>query len=336
MSDYIPVEIITRILKLVTNVKDLVRCRRVSLEWQSIIDSEEFIKWHLARSKASVSNLGLLIETFHNGSFFCLKDTANFCKQPLLELHLYSSSSSSKLIGSCDGLVCYWIFSPPQLVVLNPSTAVRIIVNSFNDARFVEIYCIRESCKRKIVDVSAEWPSSVLSKYSEGGIGVYVCGALYWVDSEGQLMVALDLESETLRFDEFRFCNNEDEDEIRGFRVGVVDSCLSVCVFHEHSSQVDVWIMGINCCWKETYKIQFEFESSMVPVGGRGRILFMLDYGVRFLWYDTLSNKVEDDVDHDVLVVPMGPAIQVECRQAFYCLESLVKLFPAAARRRIN
>ncbi|CAN1161947.1 hypothetical protein LINPERHAP1_LOCUS16754 [Linum perenne] len=77
MSDYISQEVLTNILQRLTDVNDLLRCRKVSKQWRTVIDSPEFITNHLQLSLTD-SNPGVMLLQREKDPILYLKNRAQF------------------------------------------------------------------------------------------------------------------------------------------------------------------------------------------------------------------------------------------------------------------
>ncbi|CAN1844481.1 F-box protein CPR1 [Linum perenne] len=313
MSDHIPIEIITNILERITGVKGLVRWRRVSKEWLALIDSDDFIQRHLQRSSESssstTSKLGLFVGSFRHCALY----------QPGNILR-FSHEKCGELLCSCNGLICFWIYSDSRGQILNPATGERRYLDTYtlfpayrlpegygfgydqssDDYKLVrfldgnaEIHYVRARYRRVV-----KFP---LIKVLHQAKGVFACGALHWIDDRKDSPVtvyAFDLGSETVSklslpadFDAGYFVSPE---------VGVMDLCL--CVYRlRMGSRFDLWMMkeyGNKDSWVRIYKIDLSFakvtDYSVSMVGfTRGRILFLLKRS-KLVWFDPERNRVEE------------------------------------------
>ncbi|CAN1351312.1 F-box protein At4g22390 [Linum perenne] len=263
-----------------------------------------------------------------------------------------NQGSKVKLMGSCNGLLCYLHFNHTHndLVVLNPSTGERHVVNSFisnekvaemvkygfgydelsKDYKVVmitlgvaEIYNLRNRDFTGTIHFPVRRTGG-----SEEKRGVFVHGALHWIIFNrltlSYALLALDLAMNT-----FRELPQAKYHFSWGKSIAVVDSCLSVCSFYkeeEEANIVGIYVMkeyGNGESWDKIYSFQDPVPESavlesVVPVWGNGdRLLLKLDGGRKLVWFD----KVEDD-----MVEAMNP--EDGLFDAVYCLESLVKIFP--------
>ncbi|CAN1123670.1 F-box protein CPR1 [Linum perenne] len=334
MSDYIPTEILTNILERITGVEDLVRCRRVSKRWLSIIDSPDFIQRHLHRSSqfplTANSKLGFFVQT----GLSCL-----LCRPENIPRRRYPGSVT--LIGTCDGLICFQHNSEPKPQILNPSTGERRYFNTFSGRQIgwygfgydqlsddyklvvirrgkVEFHCVRARKRRTI---QFQFGDLILEP-----MGVLACGALHWVGL-GHVLYAVDLGSETVRklpwppgFD----CRYG----LHSF--GVIFGCLCIiCV--QNGERVQLLMMkeyGNRDTWNRICNTGFGRvirSISLVGSSSSSRILFLLN-GKELLWFHPEEKAVE--------VISNVAREDGFILNAFYCLDTLVKICPE--RRRIR
>ncbi|KAM6601921.1 hypothetical protein CsatA_021530 [Cannabis sativa] len=115
MTTSLPSEIIADIL-IRLPVKDLLRYRCVSKPWCSLIDSPDFIKWHLNHSKETYSNAGLVL----NWSDIYWVDLDNL--NSVVELnHPIDFEGGTEVLGSCNGLLVLFN-SYDDVALWNPFT----------------------------------------------------------------------------------------------------------------------------------------------------------------------------------------------------------------------
>ncbi|CAL1384866.1 unnamed protein product [Linum trigynum] len=138
MSDSVPPEIIADILDRLTDAADLVRCRRVSKQWLSVLDSPDFIERHLQRSTAALSNAGLFLRNA-DGALFYAPDSASDSPRP--DPKLPTHPDGALLLGSCRGLVCFSVDNQRDLVILNPRTGERRQICNYSPPDFPQHPC---------------------------------------------------------------------------------------------------------------------------------------------------------------------------------------------------
>ncbi|CAN1778246.1 F-box/kelch-repeat protein At3g23880 [Linum perenne] len=375
MSDFIPQEVMTNILKRLP-IKDLVRCRSVSKHWLAIIDTPHFISCQLHHSISTNFNSALFFQTTMEGVTYYTRGRRSPNEIPDLPDKLI-------LMGSCHGLVCFVlvdcnlhsmfgrIFIPqssyvlPQLLLLNPTTGercscsvdsfitkeqvpkmaaygfgydeisedykvVRIMqsASGFHDA---EIYCVRG---KAFSSTTIHFPVAKWLEF-EQRVGKFVCGALHWcnydADAHRFKIRAIDLGSETIR--ELAQPNYSFKKKGACFlNIGVLDSSrLCVCAFHKAVNETDVWVMkeygkveswSMIYCFKNFIWPRNLPVNSVIPVGSIGRQILLMFARCRFAVCDPDTKRVTF-VKSDRIGNP-GSNI----REAVYCLESLVKIFP--------
>ncbi|CAN1123669.1 F-box protein CPR1 [Linum perenne] len=348
MSDNIPTDILTNILERITDVRDLVRWRRVSKRWLSIIDNPDFIQRHLHRSSkyplTTRSKLGLFVQTSGSCVLYRPENTRRI---------LYPGSVN--LIGTCDGLICFQHNSEPKPQILNPSTGERRYFNTFSsrqngsDPLFnkygfgydelsddyklvvirggkVEFHCVRA---RKCRTIEFQFCNLIPEPK-----GVLAYGALHWI-GRGHVLYAVDLGSETVRKMQW----TPDVNCGCGlYSVGVVLSEYLFLLRVTNGHRVQVWLMKEY--WNKDSMVkcnEIEFGREIWSVNlvgyswidGRGRNLFLLN-GKELVWFQASGNIVEDKAVEVISNVARENGFILD---AFYCLDTLVKICPD--RRRI-
>ncbi|CAN1844469.1 F-box protein CPR1 [Linum perenne] len=292
MSDYIPTEILTNILERITGVEDLVRCRRVSKRWLSIIDSPDFIQRHLHRSSqfplTANSKLGLFVQI---GQSCVLYRPENTPRRRYL--------GSVNLIGTCNGLICFQVNSEPKPQILNPSTGERRYFNTFSSRQIgsdpllnkygfgydqlsddyklvvirggkVEFHCLRARKRRTI-----EFQFGDLIPEPKG---VLACGALHWGAPGFDCRYGL-------------------------YSFGVIFGCLCIiCVQNGERVQLlrmkeygnrDTWYRICNTDFGRVIR-----SISLVGSSSSGRILFLLN-GTELLWFHPIPEEADPEEAED-------------------------------------
>ncbi|CAN1785264.1 F-box protein CPR1 [Linum perenne] len=361
MSYYIPSEVITNILEQL-NVKDLVRCRRVSKLWKAIIDDTRFISSQLQRSLSANSNAALLLQND---------------KGPLLYLEVEHGSNISLssspfqyeanellLMGSCHGLICFNLVSPLyDRIVLNPSTGERYSFPSYmsdaeeeeedddvpylaavgfgydeltDDYRVVmmkqldldthaEVYGVRDRGIMRTIHLPG-----VIWRTGCKRIGAFVSGALHWCPLDFQeakyVILALDLGSLTFRrlpHPNYKFGHEHDEEWVV-INIGVVDSCLCVCERRKNGDEIGIWVMK-EYAKVESWTMIYCVKDSVAP----NSVIPVGSHGGRILMMFDVRRLVWCDPWDGYQDIPMGGMdLGDGFHKAVYCLESLVKLFP--------
>ncbi|KAF2306034.1 hypothetical protein GH714_009863 [Hevea brasiliensis] len=285
----LPLDMIAEILCRLP-VKKLLCCRCVSKTWHALIDGPNFINLHLQHSIATTSNKNVILK---NSDLYSIGfDQLNNFKQ--LDHPLMCYNHSIRVLGSCNGLLCIcnvvddialWNPSIRKYTVLpflpielkrylgtctcrvcafglghdpvnDDYKVVRIAQFGGGNGKFfeseVKVYSLRRNSWRRIGDM----PYCVLYP---GANGVFACGALHWLVSQGpesnvaNIIVALDLGVEDYREvpqPEFRDRNfNRD--------IGVLGGCL--CLLANFQGQrVDLWVMkeyGMKESWTKLFSV---------------------------------------------------------------------------------
>ncbi|CAN0897032.1 F-box protein CPR1 [Linum grandiflorum] len=133
MSDHIPQDIMSDII-LRLDFKDLVRCRRVSKQWRSVIDDPLFIRSQLEFALSTNSNSALFIQGYLSFSspftVYLWKHKSCANSDNVILRNFFSDSparaQSVFMVGSCHGLVCFYLPKRrPEYLIANPSTGER-------------------------------------------------------------------------------------------------------------------------------------------------------------------------------------------------------------------
>ncbi|CAN1217677.1 F-box protein CPR1 [Linum perenne] len=366
MSDHIPQEVLANIL-IRLRVNDLVRCRRVSKQWLSIIDDPHFISRQLQRSISTNCNAALYLQD-RDSPILCWKrmyaSDVSFFSTPI-----HYEPSQVSLMGSCHGLVCFSLSDhPDDFVVLNPSTGerhtvscsmvekrvgerleaygfgydessddfkvVRILqtrVDSYSFSYRAEIYGVRS----KGLSWTIPLPYAGWRQYDRKSIGVFVGNSIHWctmhytsLDLFEYVIDAIDLVSNT--YHELQLPDyNFDETGFESLNVGIVATRLSLCGVHTEGRKICVWVM-------EEYGNPESWNR-----------LFCIDYDG---YYHNAVTTVGCNVDRILLMHNSnelswydpsknegGTILTRDVQwkhgmyEATYCLESLVKIFPNVA-----
>ncbi|KAK8503644.1 hypothetical protein V6N12_024816 [Hibiscus sabdariffa] len=110
MSDYMPVEVIMEILQRLP-VKSLVRCRSVCKSWNTLISHPSFISTHLQASLPNNTPFLLLGCNKRGRLEYSLHyDNDGFGKFKQLPLPPIGCVSNSKVVGSCNGVICVYLY----------------------------------------------------------------------------------------------------------------------------------------------------------------------------------------------------------------------------------
>ncbi|GJT29607.1 F-box protein-like protein [Tanacetum coccineum] len=123
MSDNIPLEIQTEIIKRAPDVKSLIRFRAVSKTWKSFIDSSEFIGGYRAR-KTQPHTLLLRYTNNYQPKYVSVNNDTFTQQQDLAPnvSALMKQLDDTLVIGYSRGLLCLYAFDKGGMLVLwNPS-----------------------------------------------------------------------------------------------------------------------------------------------------------------------------------------------------------------------
>ena len=295
----IPLDVITEILSLLP-VKSLLRFRCVSKQFCASIDSPEFVKLHLSRSKETYSKSSIILE-FYSGFFSVNMDSLDIAVQ-LLDHPLDSYPKKPiKVIGSCNGLLALQRHWRNEVYLLNPSTKKhqllpnivfdseshhnKTVIDQFGfgyDASIDDYKMVRIVMRKKQVFVYSlktnSWKRVQDFSYHSAltatlrGRGAVVGGALNWVELEWDchplLITAFDLKNENFFVvplpDEM---TNEKSSFTYFSNLSVLGGCLSVtCANRRNNTRnndyYDIWVMK-EYGIKESWTKLFSFSPSL-------------------------------------------------------------------------
>ncbi|KAJ9555868.1 hypothetical protein OSB04_010482 [Centaurea solstitialis] len=257
----LPIEIIEQILVRL-DVRDLIRCKAVSTDWESLISEPRFVKAHLKHSYDKDRNDDEIGER----RMVIAKLPYRYRSQRYEIDDRYFDHHHCHLIGSSNGLVCISPFIP-QVLVANPSTReVKKLRKpqvpeyeplcwgfgydpSIDDYKVVvgfqkgDVTCFKAlTLKSNVWKVIGEVNYDFLSR-----VGVLCNGALHWVmyggPSQNYEMVILSFDISKEEFmevpqpDDERFVSLHDS----ATRLGTIDGCL--CLFSRSLLPHKIWMM---------------------------------------------------------------------------------------------
>ncbi|CAN1351311.1 F-box protein CPR1 [Linum perenne] len=363
MSDHIPQEVLDNIL-IRLSVKDLVRCRRVSKRWLSIIDDPHFISRQLQRSISTNSNVALFLQDRESPTLYWKQNYTSDVNFFSIQIHY--EPSQVFLMGSCHGLVCFSLFDhPDDFVVFNPSTGERHTIScpmverrvgerlvaygfgydeSSDDYKVIRILQTRAdsysfSYRAEINGVRSKGfsrtiplPTGSWGDIGRKSIGVLVGVSIHWSTYHKinlypvkHVIHAIDLLTNT--YHQLQFPDsNFGETLFDSLNIGTVDTRLSLCGVHMDGRKIGIWVM-------EEYGNHESWNR-----------LYYIDYHGYFP-YAVISvgnngDKIQLMIDWqkfawcDPSMNEDGITLtdDVEWRhgmyEVMYCLESLVKIFP--------
>ncbi|XP_058753567.1 F-box protein CPR1-like [Vicia villosa] len=302
----LPSEVITEILSRVP-AKPLLRLRTICKWWRSLIDSTDFVFFHLTKSRHSIIILR------QNSRLFEL-DLNSMDRVKELDHPLMCYSNRIKVLGSCNGLLCicniaddiaFWNPSIrkhriiPSEPLIRKETKENHAITTLLAARvygfgydsfsgeyklvsisyFVDLHNRSFDSHVKIYTMRTDvWKTLTSMPYAlccARTMGVYLSGALHWVvtrDLEPEsldLIVAFDL-----RFEVFR------EVKLPGSVDGKLDMDVAVlrgmlCMVENRGKDgFDVWVMreyGLGESWCKLFSVEqprdVKLIKSLKPLG---------------------------------------------------------------------
>ncbi|CAN1219581.1 F-box protein CPR1 [Linum perenne] len=332
MSDHIPREVMANIL-LRLRVNDLVRCRRVSKFWLSVIDDPDFISRQLQLSISTNSNAALLLQERGSPDLWWRQnygsDDSGFFSSPT-----EGEPDEVWLMGSCHGLICFSLEEyPHDFVVLNPSTGERHTVSrlvqeervgdkvkaygfgydeSSDDYKVVRViqteigrysYCPRVeiySVRSKGFSSTIPLPSAYWKHNDRKSIGVFVHGSIHWyyrLEPDEHVIHAIDLVSNTysqLQWPHHKFSPMD----FACLNLGVIDTRLCLCAFLEDMSKIGIWVMeeyGNPESWNRLYCFGYDQwnHRSVTSVGSNRDKILLMIDWHIFAWFDPMKRPDE-------------------------------------------
>ncbi|CAK9164257.1 unnamed protein product [Ilex paraguariensis] len=317
----LPIDIMADLLSRLP-VTTLLQLRCVSKCWRSLIDSPNFIKMHLHRSKGNTACHSLVFNS--NKLYSSELDSLNF----LMELnHPLKNFGTTTVMGSCNGLlllankdkgVYLWNMStrkhhklpdtsaqsspyPQYLRYMSYGFGYDSNLDDYKVVRIVQFYyeeCDSFSSEVKVYSLkSNSWRTVQQLPYYlcfTCQWGAYACGALHWAVKQRRdpdmpiLVVAFDIGTE-----EYRLLS-QPEYLIEDFDMGleVLGGCI--CITCSYDTNIDIWVMkdyGVNGSWTKFLVVippRAPIREYMKPLAyskGGEEILLNCD-GERFFWYD--------------------------------------------------
>ncbi|XP_076921308.1 F-box/kelch-repeat protein At3g23880-like [Bidens hawaiensis] len=198
MSDHIPFEIQTEIIKRLHPVKSLLRFRSVSKQWKSFIDGSEFITHHLLNNNTQHH---LLIRYMLDSGIKYVSIVDGDHSLPQHKFYPVPPIANAKMLGSSHGLVCLFGSAPEPpnklFYVWNPSIrkCVRIVspidtyIAGFGvcpNTSDPKIVAIKHGLKAEVFTLSTRaWRSVPMNMVSSsvafsGNPVVVIDGAIHW------------------------------------------------------------------------------------------------------------------------------------------------------------
>lgn len=213
----LPSELLIEILSRLP-VKPLLRFKCVSKSWYALINSPDFIKLHQSLPLQSNSNVSLI---FQKSFSLCILDFHGPHHCHATELHYPENINllqSGKLVGSCNGLLCFTCKSNDQLALYNPITRAYKTLPQFGnpppklDPRIDFAFdCV--SNDYKILRFSSSWITLLYSLRTNAwevignppwawdyvkfpGISTLSNNSLHWMDCDYKLIRCFNLSTQ--------------------------------------------------------------------------------------------------------------------------------------------
>ncbi|KAK1355533.1 F-box domain-containing protein [Heracleum sosnowskyi] len=322
----LPNELIDEILYRVP-VKYLLRCRCVSKEWCSIIDSNAFIIKHSKRTSECNLDSGVVISG--DGKVF-LTDVEALRDDNVDVIELDDGFvSGAKFVGVSNGLICLCKENKSEFVVCNPSTrkyrklprAPRVFVREFEgvevplcgfgydrvnddykvvkigkceECTVVVVYSLKSNSWKQIQDIGS-------NVHFIPEQGKFVGGALHWMTIKYPrtccgIVFGIDLGLEKYKEDPFP--------DVHGTFVCLVYVGESLCITDNYSeSHTDVWLMknhGEGNSWYKSFTVEqpgpfgaFKFIRPVALSNNNKDVLLEVDRK-KLLWYDLEKKSVKN------------------------------------------
>ncbi|KAA8516859.1 hypothetical protein F0562_017323 [Nyssa sinensis] len=282
MSD-LPAEVATDILSRFA-VKTLLRFRCVSKPWCALIDSPDFVKFHLKRSIETKSNLSLILRYCYLYSV----DLESLDNAVELDHPLKSDNYGTEVLGSCNGLLCL-ANSKEDIVLWNPS--------------------IRKHRKLPVTPIEFPPREFCFCQFIVYGFGHDVVNDEYKLVRLVQFYVddddSFDSEVKVYNLKSNSWRRIPDFPYYLRYKLvnGVLGGCLSIfCNYY--SDQVDIWVMkeyGVKESWINLFSVSqptvirsFEYVKPIAYSNSSEEVLLEQD-GEKLLWYN-LKNKTVKNV----------------------------------------
>lgn len=277
----LPEELYLEILKRVP-VNSTFACKCVCKSWFKLISNLDFDLMHL---NLSMQRYKLMIEShkgisFSSVSYDSLSSSSNTAVVEMNFPHK-SSKCKIKLLGSCNGVVCFWNYRLKCYFVWNPATEEYKKIdkadsdknNNFDysalygfgyDHRTDDYMLVSILTYDQLIHVysskSSSWISfqsnnDELNNYTEAG--VFLNGALHWL-WEGDTAKILSMKIGEERFEELKLPAALPKTQYY-MDMGVLEGCIYVLArFKEF---FEVWVMqdyGAQESWTRLHYIRFE------------------------------------------------------------------------------
>ncbi|KAK1356570.1 F-box domain-containing protein [Heracleum sosnowskyi] len=328
----LPCELIGEILCLLP-VKTLLRCRCVSKQWCSIVDSTYFVQKH-HKASIQMNSGGIIMKGVEN---FVLVDYESLHDDVAAAIEitdpLKTLLSCAELVGSANGLVCLWENLPNIIYLLNPSTRkckrlplvpvefpscfnkIEKCVCGFGYDQLSDDYKVVKIAKsRKFLGLMAivyslennSWTKiqGVLSTRNISFMntwGKFAGGALYWQASDvhysSTIVVGFDLGFE--QFTEVSDSAGNDSDNPR--TLATLAGILCILEYYYYDPRVDVLLMnnhGEENVWSKEFSVDPGLLGPMNfrPLAyskSRQEVLLQVA-SARLVWYNQRNKAVKN------------------------------------------
>jgi F-box interacting protein len=344
MSIILPQALISEILSRLP-VKSLVRFRCVSKTWSALIEDPTFMNIHLRNNRER----NLIVQTRNvdqndvllNFKYYSVP--ANFSEDRPVEVlpPFYSTESSFsfyKIIGCCNGLVCFRTYDKKKIVLWNPSIrkykkvafepikkgypienfafGYDSVNNDFKVLKIMElsrmlfevnVYSLKSHSWRRVED---KWPYKNSSICSEP---IYFSGTLLWlIKNETNRTRLLAFHLTTEKFEEQTL-----PVELRAIKtLEVLKGSICASAYRPDARCIDFWIMK-ETSWSQLFtlpvpptlprnnkrmmELGIEMQSRVAFSTDDGeKVLMEMDYNnkMNFFWYDIKKKTYSNALTH--------------------------------------
>ncbi|XP_026458505.1 F-box/kelch-repeat protein At3g06240-like [Papaver somniferum] len=297
-------------------VKSLLVCKSVCKNWYALISSSDFVNTHITMQKNNPSLMldGLAKFSGNNILHSISYDSVYEIKDDRMEMDIpfKSSVDDVQLLGSCNGLVCIWLFDHEGhrdcICLWNPGTreykvipkspsvfyscdvcafgydrrtdgyklAIGITACGTKDSSLVQVYTLSSNSWTKGQLVPYKFPSTYKS-------GVLVNGDLHWlaIAQDNIILLSLDIGEES--FKELQL--PVEKDQHPRMILGELEGCLCILVSsYGVKTHVEIWKMldyGVRESWTKYHVISHEtivahqFLLRLIRSFKNGEILFL-------------------------------------------------------------
>ncbi|XP_026420580.1 putative F-box protein At1g53550 [Papaver somniferum] len=225
----VPVDITSEILTRLP-MESVLDCKLVCTNWKSLIRQLSFSKVHLYRHNHPAGKLAFRNTTDNKEIFYYFECDENHDEpiQRTKRIKFSSPFSDTMFVGSCNGLICLLDYDYPSFCICNPITREYVLLQYFKrdaeeydhwvggfgylsstneykvvgicklESGFVEVYIYTLGSGygwRNVGNFNFELSQRRMDH------GIFLNGALYWMDSKLKTILTFDLAKE-------KFCEN--------------------------------------------------------------------------------------------------------------------------------